>query len=121
MKKRKTPVLLLSALGGLVLVVVFINLAQMGLIAPQAPKDDHDHASVPEGTPATDKNIKDQMKANLSNVVGGTTTMAKPGEKAVAPEPTVAVPKPVTVKQKPNDSSTGTQWWSDESARANQD
>lgn len=120
MKKRKTPVLMFSALGGLVLVVVFINLSQMGLIAPPAPEKAV-AAETPPGTPATDKNIKDQMKANLSNVVGGSTKMTAPGSTSVAPEPTVAVPKPVITKQKPNDSSTGTQWWSEDAARSAED
>jgi hypothetical protein len=108
MRKRKAPVLLLSAIGVLLLVVMAIN---SGVFAG-SPGDGHDHdaptAQAPEPT-----DVKEKMKSQIDTVV---KEDAKPASK-VPDRPTVIREKPSVYKPTPNDNQTSAQWYTDESRK----
>lgn len=112
MRKRKTPVLMISALALLLLVVAAINSGLAGRL-----ESGHSHEPQPE-TPKAASDMKDQMKQQLDVSVG--TEAAKPVAK-VPDQPTVAREKPQQVKQMPHDSMTNSKWFDDDSGARGED
>lgn len=115
MKKRKPPVLLITLLVVMVGIVAVYNLMQSGVISPSA--DAHDHAPPQQSvvTPATERQaMRDAMRRQMTSppAAGDPSGMPKPKT------PTVLVEKQQQFKQKPNESSTSTQWYAPESAKA---
>jgi hypothetical protein len=109
MRKRKTPVLLISALSVLALVIFYINLASAGVIGGK----EGDQKEQAKDEPKSDQQVAEAMKDQLKSVVNAPTGAKAnaPHTTTVAPEPTVVVPKQVTNKQKPNDNQTSGQWY----------
>lgn len=111
MRKRKAPVLLLSAVGVLLLVVMAIN---SGVFAGASSGHSHDMPTPAEAPEPVD--VKEKMKNQLDSVVGkGPEAPKKTPE--VPERPTVIQDKPARYKPTPSDSSTSAQWYTDESRK----
>lgn len=111
MRKRKAPVLLLSAIGVLLLVVMAINSGVFAGGANAGHSHDGPQAEAPEPT-----DVKEKMKSQLENVVGKSGGESKPADK-VPDRPTVIQDKPSGYKPTPNDNTTSAQWYTNESRK----
>jgi hypothetical protein len=127
MKKRKKPTALIIALVLLVSTAAGINAYQMGLLKPSAghgPGDGHGHDE-----PALDKardtkesaaDVAKDTKESVQQMRARAESMAKKMRGPVKTEPgkpMIAVEKPKPYVPKPNDSSIGSQWYTDQSMK----
>lgn len=122
MRKRKPPVLL-----GTVLVLMLVAVGIM--YAPRGSGDDgHGHEQQAANTPPPPAAEKgDRPKISTSQVAGmAKTAMAtppakgRPGPVGVPSEgsgPSVAAARPQAYKPTPNESSTSTQWYTDQTKK----
>jgi hypothetical protein len=124
MKKRKKPIIAILLLAVLFGIVAFMNKPVQNDASPEAPK-------AAKEAPQEDK------KAVGGDVANQLKTDSKAKPKAPAPDarprmphgpggpggpghegmPSILRPKVAPQKPKPNDSSTSTQWYTNESAR----
>ena len=116
MKKRKPPILLTTVLV-IMLVAVGVMYSPRGIVGEQ---DEHQAPPPPSAEQGTRPTVtSDQVSAMATaNIAGdkgpgGPELMqpSKPGR------PSIAVPKQQAYKPKPNDSSTSTQWYTDQTRK----
>ncbi len=120
MRKRKPPVLLATLL-------VFMLVAVGIFFAPKGSGDGHDHGPEASNTPPPPaaetgsrpkmdpKQVAGMAKGAMSQPVpSGERPMGAPGGDG---KPSIAVPKPTSYKPAPNDSSTSTQWYTNETKK----
>ncbi len=122
MKKRKPPVLLAT--------VLVIMLVAVGIIySPRgAGGDGHDHGQQAANTPpppaaeqgerpkVSASDVASLAKGAMSTATqAGPDTPGRPGGKSEGPS--IAAVKPSTYKPQPNDSSTSTQWYTDQTRK----
>lgn len=117
MKKRKPPIVLATCL--------VIMLLAVGIIygqRPGGPGDGHGHDQAPP-PPAAEQGERPKMSP--SQITSMNKGMMKPGklpagraDMAGGPTgPSIAVPKQQNIKPTPNDSSTSTQWYTDQTKK----
>jgi hypothetical protein len=117
MKKRKPPVVLATCLV-LMLVAVGIMYAPKG-----GAGDGHDHAAEAAPPPTAETGERPKVTSQQISAMSSRPAAPKDGG-AARPKPmmgegaaSIAVPKPTTYKPTPNDSSTSTQWYTNETRK----
>lgn len=122
MKKRKNPVILVTALVLLGSAVAFMNMPQ----SASAGGDGHNHDQ-----PKSEEKVEAPSKESVASSVASKVSGGKPSTRPVgAPEemrgpggpggpsgPSILKPKMEPYKPTPNDSSTSTQWYTEETPK----
>jgi hypothetical protein len=121
MKKRNKPILLVTVLVLMVGAVAFINFPRELLKSSPAPQ-----STTPETGQKIDVPEKEEIAKNVSTSFGD-PKKAQPAIKKrpspAGPEgemdmgPSIAIKKMAPYKPTPNESSTSTQWYSDETLK----
>ncbi|MBC8063968.1 MAG: hypothetical protein H7Y17_04000 [Chlorobia bacterium] len=117
MKKRKPPIVLATCL--------VIMLLAVGIIYGQRPKGDdgHGHGQEAPPPPAAEQGERPTMSPsqitsmNKGMMKPGKAQPGRPGMEGAPTGPSIAVPKQQTYKPTPNDSSTSTQWYTDQTKK----
>ncbi|MGV3616270.1 MAG: hypothetical protein ACO1SV_13130 [Fimbriimonas sp.] len=127
MKKRNKPIVLVTMLILMVGAVAFINFPKnLDVGGGHGPNDGHGHGQ--EEAPPTGKDVTVPDQASIAESVSSSiaskdtprrmpTSPGGPGRPGGAPETMIKLPKASQYKPKPNDSSTATQWYTDESMK----
>lgn len=108
MKKRKSPILLVSVLIVMVLGFFFVTFPRTALnLKPTAP------------TPSTGEDVHVESKDEVANNVAN-QMKRRPGPmgEPMDTRPSIEVPKATAYKPTPNESSTSTQWYTDETPKS---
>lgn len=113
MKKRKPPVVLATCL--------VIMLVAVGIIyAPKGSSDGHVEPTAPPPSAETGERptlSSSQISSMASSAMKGDgPVQGKPGA-ATVDGPSIAMPKVIDSKPKPNDASTSTQWYTDQTRK----
>lgn len=121
MRKRKPPVLLATLL-------VFMLVAVGIFFAPRGSGGEHDHGPQASNTPpppAAETGPRPKMDASqvaglAKGAMNRTATTDTAGPMGAAPgdsKPSIAVSQPPVYKPTPNESSTSTQWYTDQTKK----
>lgn len=120
MKKRNKPIVLVTILALMIGAVAFVNFPKELLV--HRPGDGHDH----DAGPKTGQDVDVPDKNSIANSVAGSINKSDPrraqlrqpgapGE--VSNKPLIQVEKYKPMKPTPTDSSTSTQWYTDETPK----
>lgn len=113
MKKRKSPVVLIT--------VLVIMLVAVGIIySPRTANQEHAMAQPPP--PTAEKGERPKISANEVASMASSSMSNKQAPNRSLPDeatsgPSIAVPQQTTSKPTPNDSTTSTQWYTNETKK----
>lgn len=119
MKKRKPPIVLATFL-----IIMVAAVALMYSPARQGQGDQPEQPQAPTETEARPTMTQDQSAAIVKsamtakpNMPRGGPQLQKPGMPGSSTEPSIKMSKPANYKPTPNDSSTSTQWYTNETPK----
>ena len=128
MKKRNKPIVLVTMLILMVGAVAFINFPKDLAVGGHGPNDGHNHGQ--EEAPQTGQQVNVPDKPSIAESVSSSITSkdnpkrmptgrpgGPPGSPGSESESMIKIPKASQYKPKPNDSSTATQWYTEESMK----
>jgi len=116
MKKRKKPILLIAVLAACGAVAIGMNGLQSGLFRLPQPGAPTNATSAPRENTTTAETVAANSKGAvdaLKKAPDASNQAAANFRKTLGGKPLMAVPKPTAVKQMPNEASTSTQWYRD--------
>jgi hypothetical protein len=119
MRKRKSPVVLAT--------ILVIMLVAVGIIYAPRGGDGHDHEQVAQQPPPPTAEKGERPKISSKDVasmasssMGGQATSARmmtPDGDTPSNKPSIAMAPQTQHKQEPNDATTSTQWYTDETKK----